>query len=350
MSKKKRLLLSYYCNRIIVASSIFAILFTFFSSSSYAAKKNVFDPWRLTPFIEGDQVPPEDMKIIIKLASVAPKGASVIEVHDGEVLPNVTKVSNGLVRYKIWHGGVMGDEADLVRKLKLRQIHSTALTRWGAIVPSMRVFQLPFLFDWEPELYYNGKYCGRDYMIEKFEQSIAKFMAAEANIQYQGMLEGGFSGLATQFPLKTVDDVSRLKFPAVGGDPFVHEVNKKIFGMRRSVHAEFYDILPMMSTGILDSFWTVTSVLIGLQVWPHIEYLTDYPLYGWFPATCVIDKQVFDRIMAFVDKWGPKYGLSDGQDLARKWLEIYDRGLAKGTSVIRGGLKKSNFLAKNWRS
>lgn len=335
MNDRNRIVFSRYCYQAFMVSLLLGLVLFLLGSPLHAAKKNVFDPWKLGPFIEGDAVPPDDMVILIKLASVAPKGSAVIGVHDGEVLTAVTKATNGLVKYKMWHGGVMGDEADLIRKIKMKQIHSTALTRWGSIVPSMRILQLPFLFDWEPELYYNGKYCSRDYLIEKFAPSIARFMAAEANYQYQGMLEGAFSGFATQVPMRTVADLSALKFPAIGADPFVLDVNKQIFGIKRSMYVEFYDVLPMMSTGMLDSFWIATAVLINLQVWPHIKYLTDYPIYGWFPATCIIEKDVFDRIMAFVDKWGAKYGLKDGKDLARRWLEIYDTGLAKGSFLVR---------------
>ena len=335
MSNRNGILFYRYYYQIVTFSLFIGLLLVLLGSDIHAAKKNVFDPWKLDPFIEGDEVPPEDMVILIKLASVAPKGSAVIGVHDGEVLRDIMKATNGLVKYKIWHGGVMGDEADLVRKIKMKQIHSTALTRWGSIVPSMRILQLPFLFDWEPELYYNEKYCARDFLIEKFAPSIRKFMAAEANYQYQGMLEGAFSGFATQIPMKTVADLHALRFPAIGTDPFVLEVNKKIFGMKKSMYVEFYDVLPMMSTGMLDSFWTATAVLINLQVWPHVKYLTDYPVYGWFPATCIIEKDVFERIMAFVDKWGTKYGLKDGKDLARRWLEIYDTGLAKGSFLVR---------------
>jgi len=61
----------------------------------------------------------------------------------------VQQRTGNAVQFKIYAGGVMGDERDMIRKLHIGQIHSAVLTSAGLsnIIPDMDVLQIPFLFN-----------------------------------------------------------------------------------------------------------------------------------------------------------------------------------------------------------
>jgi TRAP-type C4-dicarboxylate transport system, periplasmic component len=69
-------------------------------------------------------------KIIIKMATLAPEGT---EWHGllVEMGQEWTKVTNGQVRLRIYPGGVVGDERDMIRKIRKGQIHGAAVTTEG---------------------------------------------------------------------------------------------------------------------------------------------------------------------------------------------------------------------------
>ena len=86
-------------------------------------------------------------KLTVKLATLAPEGTHVhsMLLEIGQEWKNLTK---GKVRMKIYAGGIVGDERDMVRKMRIGQIHAAAMTSEGLseIVPQFAGFFIPLVF------------------------------------------------------------------------------------------------------------------------------------------------------------------------------------------------------------
>ena len=69
-------------------------------------------------------------KIIIKMATLAPEGTEWhgLLVDLGQQWKEQT---DGEVRLRIYPGGVVGDETDMVRKMRIGQIHGAAMSTEG---------------------------------------------------------------------------------------------------------------------------------------------------------------------------------------------------------------------------
>ena len=81
-------------------------------------------------------------KTLIKLATLAPEGT---EWH-GMLLSmgqEWKKISRKSVNLRVYPGGVIGDERDMVRKMRIGQIHAAAITTEGLteIVPEFSRFR-----------------------------------------------------------------------------------------------------------------------------------------------------------------------------------------------------------------
>ena len=83
----------------------------------------------------------------IKFATLAPEGSTYYNVMQ-EYNTAVQEQTGGKVKFKIYAGGIQGDEKDVVRKFRFNQIHSAAFTGvgLGEILPEIRVLELPMLF------------------------------------------------------------------------------------------------------------------------------------------------------------------------------------------------------------
>ncbi len=66
--------------------------------------------------------------LTIKLGSVAPDG-SPWDVALKKMASKWYKISNGEVRIKIYPGGIVGDEPDMIRKMRIGQLHSAIFTQ-----------------------------------------------------------------------------------------------------------------------------------------------------------------------------------------------------------------------------
>ena len=81
------------------------------------------------------------------MATLAPEGT---EWHGllVEMGQEWTKVTNGQVRLRIYPGGVVGDERDMIRKIRIGQIHGAAVTTEGMteVNQYFTSFNYPLLF------------------------------------------------------------------------------------------------------------------------------------------------------------------------------------------------------------
>ena len=94
----------------------------------------------------------------IKLATLAPDGSAwhLILKDMGE---QWKQLSGSRVTMVIYPGGVAGDEPDMVRKMRIGQIHAAAVTGTGLseIDPGVQALQIPMLYQTDDEFDYMAK-------------------------------------------------------------------------------------------------------------------------------------------------------------------------------------------------
>ncbi len=83
-----------------------------------------------------------------KFATIAPAGTTWVKLLQ-EWGDEVKEASNGRLVFKIYPGGVQGDEPEVLKKIRFGQLQGGAFTGYGIgkIYSPTRVLELPFLFD-----------------------------------------------------------------------------------------------------------------------------------------------------------------------------------------------------------
>src|SRR5262247_1565792 len=83
----------------------------------------------------------------VKLATLAPDGSSWHQILK-EMGAKWAQAPGGGVTLRIYPGGVLGDEPDLVRKMRVGQIQAAALTAVGLadIDQGVSALQIPMMF------------------------------------------------------------------------------------------------------------------------------------------------------------------------------------------------------------
>ena len=94
-----------------------------------------------------------DKKHVIKFATLAPEGSSWMKSMR-KLSDKINKATDGNVVFRFYPGGVSGDEKDVIRKIRIGQLHGAGFTGvgLGQILPEVRVLDLPFLFDSDEEI------------------------------------------------------------------------------------------------------------------------------------------------------------------------------------------------------
>ncbi len=90
----------------------------------------------------------EDEKFVLKIATLAPEGTPWVNVPKSMLIPEVKELSGGKVVIKIYSGGVMGEDTDILRKMDIGQLDGCGCTALGVLKasPEASVFLMPGLF------------------------------------------------------------------------------------------------------------------------------------------------------------------------------------------------------------
>ena len=222
--------------------------------------------------------------VTIKIATLAPEGSSWIQTF-ADLNAAVKKKTNNAVRFKIYPGGVLGDEKDMRRKMHVGQIQGAVLTSAGlsGIFSEMDVFQIPFLFE---------NYDEVDYVVEKMDAFFRNGFADKGYILL-GWSEGGFIRLMSTAPMSSLDDLRKAKVWIWEEAPMA----KAIFDAAEisAIPLSLPDVLVGLQTGLVNVVYAPPSGAISLQWFTKTKYMTDVPLMYLILAV-VVKKNVFKKL------------------------------------------------------
>ena len=221
---------------------------------------------------------------VIKLATLAPEGSAWTEIFSNLNTELKEKTNNG-VRLKIYPGGVLGDEKDMIRKMYVGQIHGAVLTSAGlsTIFSEMDVFQIPFLFKTYDEV---------DYVLDKMDSFFKKGFEDKGYI-LPAWTEGGFIRLMSTKPIASLDDLRKAKVWTWEDAPMA----KAIFDEAgiSAIPLSLPDVQVGLQTGLVEVVYAPPSGAISLQWFTKTKFMTDLPLM-YLIGGIVIKKNIFKKL------------------------------------------------------
>jgi TRAP-type C4-dicarboxylate transport system substrate-binding protein len=243
---------------------------------------------------------------IIKFATLAPEGSTWINVMK-EYDAVVRKESGGRMGFRIYAGGIAGDEKDVLRKIRLGQFHSAGITGNGIteIAKPVRVLDAPFFFKNSAEV---------DHIVTEFDGELRKEFE-NGGFVLLGWAEVGFVYVFTNTPVAKVSDMNRVKMWEWEGDP-VADATFKAIGIN-PIQLSITDVLTSLQTGLINGVYTSPLAAVSLQWFSATKYMMDYPLTNSMGAV-VISKREYDKLPADLQQ----ILLKDGKLYLRKLTEL----------------------------
>jgi len=221
---------------------------------------------------------------VIKLGTLAPEGSSWMKTLN-TINTDVMKKTGNTVQFKIYPGGVLGDEMDMLRKLKIGQIQGVLLTSAGlsALFKEMDVLQVPFLFQTYEEV---------DTVLNKMDSFFRKGFEDNGYVLL-GWSEAGFVYLMSTVPVASVADLKKAKVWIWEDSP----MSKAIFDEAgvKAIPLSVPDVLVGLQTGLVDVVYAPPTGAISLQWFTKIKYLTDVPLV-YLAGGVIVKKDILKQI------------------------------------------------------
>ena len=219
-----------------------------------------------------------------KIATISPDGLSWMKKLRAGT-KQIEGLTEGRVKFKIYPGGVQGDDTTVLRKMRIGQLHggvvaAGSLTRF---YPDLQIYNLPLQFRSGAEV---------EHVRGEMDQMIADGLS-EAGIITFAFTETGFAYLMSKEPVTSVADLKSLKAWIPDGDPIAAELVKS-FGVS-PIPLNITDVLAGVQTGLINSIMAPPAVALALQWHNHVSYMTDLPLV-YIYSMMAMDGKAFNRI------------------------------------------------------
>lgn len=285
-----------------------------------------------TPLKANDTKP-----IVIKLATLAPSGSPWHEILK-DMGAEWSEVSDGRVVLRIYPGGVAGDEADMVRKIRIGQLQAAAISNGGLsrIATEVTVLTIPMAVNsWED--------------LDRVRKAMAPRL--EALLEEKGfvVLNWGDAGWVRFFVPKSdpsVKTVKKAKLFVWSGDDRTLEI-WKASGFN-AIPLSATDILPGLQTGMINAFNTTPIMALASQWFAFTPYMIEMPWAPMIGAT-VVSRRAWHKIPEGLRLQLKQIAERTGVRLQREIRRLEEEAMAemkkRGLKII----KPTDEQAKEWR-
>ncbi len=273
----------------------------------------------------------------LKIATVAPDGSQWMQQMRAGA-EQIRMRTAGRVSIKFYPGGVMGNDAQVLRKVRVGQLQGGAFTGGGLAerYPALNIYGIPFLFHSLDEV---------DVVRAKVDPKMIAGLEQAGFVAF-GFTEGGFANLLSNEPIKSVEDLRRRKVWVPDGDQISFLAMQEL-GLSPVV-LPVTDVLTGLQTGLIEISFASPVAALVLQWHTKTKYITALPI-SYSMGIFAIEKNAFGQLSA------------DDQKVVREVMGQYMGELDKtartdneraNETLLRSGLQTVSVDAANvdnWR-
>lgn len=221
---------------------------------------------------------------VLKFATLAPLGSTWMNIIT-DWANKVEKESKGRLKFKLYGGGVSGDEPDVLRKIRFGELQGGAMTGHGIgyIYSPARVLEIPFLF---------RSYDEVDYVRAQLMPEIREGFQRNG-FELLGWMEVGFIQLFSREPIYSIDDMKKRRIWLWEGDPLGNAFFEAS-GIS-PVPLPITEVFISLSTGLIDTTIAPPLGAIALQWFTETPYMTDVPIMDGIGGL-IVSRKFYDAL------------------------------------------------------
>lgn len=219
-----------------------------------------------------------------KIATLAPEGSSWLREMRAAA-DEVKQRTDGRVEFRYYPGGVMGDDATVMRKIRLGQLQGGALTasELSLVFPDAVVYGLPFLFEDHAQVA-----AARTEV-----DPLLKAGIRDKGFEVLSISGVGFAYLMSSKPLQSIEHLRAGKVWIPNND----RIAERTFttGGVSPIPLPLADVFTSLQTGMIDIVGNTPAGAIALQWHTRVKHVFDAPL-TYVVGFVVLDNRAFGRL------------------------------------------------------
>jgi TRAP-type C4-dicarboxylate transport system substrate-binding protein len=219
-----------------------------------------------------------------KIATLAPEGSDWM-VALRTAGKDIESLTEGRVKLKLYGGGVQGSDQNVIRKMRVGQLHGMTTTGGGlaTLHKDAGLYSLPMMFSELGEV---------EYVRLRMDSDLRQGLEDAGWINF-GFTFSGFAYLMSGQPIANLSDLRKLKVWVPENDRIGYDAIRTMGGA--PVQMPMTDVLTGLETKLLDTVVTSAVGAVVFQWHGQVRYITNLPLVYLYGAL-VIDKRPFSRL------------------------------------------------------
>lgn len=266
--------------------------------------------------------------VVIKLGTLAPQGSPWHSLLRSAA-QDWQKTSNNQVDLKIFAGGTMGNEGDMVKKLRIGSLQAAALSTIGLheIAKDPQALDIPLLVK---------NYEERNALLQD-KEVMSKL---EKSLEDKGFIvltwsEIGFTRFFSTAPHPTLDSMRASKMFSWEGDP--DSTNAWKAGGFKPTVLSSDAMLTALQTGMVESFLYPPTYVLALRGHDKAKYMHDM-LWSTLTGATIVRKDVWEKIPADMrpqlKKIFSDYGAKIGESARKMEEDSISKMKQQGLTVV----------------
>ena len=222
--------------------------------------------------------------LLLRVGTLAPPGTPWLSVPENIIFPEINKLSDGKVLFKIYGGGVMGEDTDVLEKMKAAELESCGCTALGVLEasPEAAILMLPFLFNNYEEI---------DFVCDKFRKRLDEGFEKNGYIMV-ALIDTGFFYLFSRNKIAGLDDIRKQNVITWFG--LVETTLYQELGISPTPVA-VPDTVSALSTGLADINAAPAAWMLGMQAFQYSNFYFKPPLV-YSPAAVIISAGTIKKL------------------------------------------------------
>ena len=227
---------------------------------------------------------PAAAQTVIKFATLAPDGTTWMKSMK-KFADEVSAKTAGRVKFKIYAGGVSGEDKDVVRKIRLGQLQAGGFTGVGIgeVAPEARLLDTPFLFKNAREI---------DHVYKTMDADFRRIFESHG-YELLGWAEVGDVNIFSNTPVTKPEDLRNVKMWLWEGDPIAEATFDALH--IKPIPLSITDVMTSLQTGMINGVYGSPLSVIALQWFARMKYVFSLPLTNASGAV-LLSKKTFDSL------------------------------------------------------
>ncbi len=250
---------------------------------------------------DGDQM-------VLTIGTLAPPGTPWINIPEKVLIPRIARLSNNKVVVKVYGGGVMGEDTDILRKMDIGQLSGCGCTALGILAasPEISALLLPGLF---------RNYDEVDYILEKFRKRIDSSFEKRGYI-LGALIDTGFFYLFTKYRASSLADLKKQKLLTWFGE--METTFYKELGIDATPVA-VPETISALSMELANANMAPAAWMLGIQAYQYQNYFFTPPMV-YSPGAIIVS-------VATKEKLRKQFGVSETLAYNVQEMLIYEVSL-----------------------